>query len=101
MTREVAVQLLGKSYSFNIPHTFKTEDFLEIVEYVESKYRRIRRETDELDAFHLGLLVAVNIAEEFFSVKKEHHQLRQILMRIDAIIAPAEETGSIPISFSS
>jgi cell division protein ZapA (FtsZ GTPase activity inhibitor) len=101
IAKEIEVQLLGKHFNFNIPDNIKTEDFLEVVDYVESKFKKIKSETQDLDSFKLGLLVSINIAEEFFSLKKEHEKLKVVLNRIDNMLSHVDEGEQIAISFSS
>jgi cell division protein ZapA (FtsZ GTPase activity inhibitor) len=100
-TKEIEVQILGKNFNFNLPDNIKTEDFLEIIEYVENKFKKIKKDTYDLDSFKLGLLVAVNITEEFYSLKRENQKLRVVLNNIDKMISPIEEDEQISISFSS
>jgi len=100
-SKEIEVQILGKNFNFNVPENIKEDVFLEIIDYVENKYGRIRKDAGDLDAFRLGLLVAVNIAEEFFYVKNENEQFRAVLTNIDNMLPPAEQEGQLPIRFSS
>ncbi len=100
-TKEIEVLVLGKNFNFNIPDNIKTGDFLEIIDYVENKFKRIKGETADLDSFKLGLLAAINITEEFYSLKKENEKLRIVLNRIDKMIAPVDEGDRVSISFSS
>ncbi len=100
-TKELEVQVLGKQLNFNIPVNIKTEYFLEIIEYVENKYQRIKSDTLDLDSFKLGLLVAINITEEFYSIRKENEKLKVVFDRIDNMISPEDEDNRVPISFSS
>lgn len=101
-TKEIEVQILGKNFNFSIPANISSDDFLEIIEYVENKFKKVRREIADLDSFRLGLLVAVNITEEFYSLKKENENLRVVLERIDKMIAPADEDRDrVSINFSS
>ncbi len=92
-TKEVEVKFLGKSFVFNIPGNIPTEDFLGILDFVESKYRRIRREAGDLDAFKLGLLAAVNLAEELFTLKKEYELLKNLVTKIDKLLPPLDSPG--------
>lgn len=103
ITKEIEVQVLGKHFNFSIPDSIKTEDFLEIIDYVENKFKRIKNETGDLDSFKLGLLASINICEEYFVVKKEYEKLRVVLSRIDHMVSPLEEEegGQLPIIFSS
>jgi cell division protein ZapA (FtsZ GTPase activity inhibitor) len=106
-TKEIEVQVLGKHFIFNIPKTIKTEAFLEIIDYVENKFKNIKNETQDLDSFKLGLLASINITEEFFSIKKEYQKLRDALDRIDKLVSPVVvdtdngEGEPLPIRFSS
>jgi cell division protein ZapA (FtsZ GTPase activity inhibitor) len=101
-TKEIEVQVLGKNFNFNIPGSMKPDDFLEIVDFVENKYSRIKTEAGELDSFKLGLLVSVNIAEEFFSARQENEKFRAVLSHIDQMISPVDQDEErIPIRYSS
>ncbi len=100
-TKEIEVQVLGKSFNFNLPDTIKTDDFLEIIDYVENKFKKVKNETNNLDSFKLGLLAAINITEEFYALKRENEKLRVLLNRIDNLISPVDEDNQISISFSS
>ncbi len=101
-TKEIEVQVLGKNFNFNIPESMKPDDFLELVDFVENKYIRIKAEAGELDSFKLGLLVSVNIAEEFFSARLENEKFRAVLSHIDQMISPVDQDEErIPIRYSS
>ncbi len=97
--KEIDVSILGKSFSFMISGNINTDDFLEIVNYVEEKYRKIKDSTDEHDPFRLGLLTSINITEEFFHLKKENEKLNSILSKIDSIVTPEEKGEAGHISF--
>lgn len=99
--KEIEVQILGKNFNFNIPESIKTEDFLAIIDFVKNKINKIRREDDDLDSFQLGLLTAVNIAEEYFSLKKENDKLSIMLNKINKMVTPFEEEDKPSIHFSS
>jgi cell division protein ZapA (FtsZ GTPase activity inhibitor) len=100
--RELEVRILGQDFHFNIPESIDTNEFLEIINYVENKIHRIKREIVDLDSFKLGLLASINIAEEYFSLKKENEKLKNILNKIDAMIPVINpEKSQLPISFSS
>lgn len=101
-TKLIEVQVLGKHFNFNVPDNIKTEDFLEIIDFVENRYSRVKKEVGEMDMFRLGLLTSINITEEFFSIKKENERLRAVLNKIDRMIPPIEPGGvQVPIRFSS
>lgn len=92
--KEVTAKILGKHVEFNVPDSLRREDFLEIIAYVEKKINKIRKETDDLDSFKLGLLTSINIAEEYFSLKKENERLRIMLDKIDSLVSfsPGEDS---------
>jgi len=96
-TKEIEAQFLGKHFNFNVPENIKADDFLEIVDFVEKKFRQIRRETGDLDSFKFGLLAAINIAEEYFSLKKENQQLKDMLTKIDQLLPPVDSEMGIDI----
>jgi len=109
-TKEIEVKILGKHFNFNVPENFDSKDFLEIVDFVEHKFRRIKREAGDLDSFKLGLLAAINIAEGYFSLKTENEQLKTLLNKIDTLLSPLdkdinttineEEENQMPILFN-
>ena len=98
--KEIDVSILGKSFSFMISGKINTDDFLEIVNYVEEKYNKIKNSTDEHDLFRLGLLTSINITEEFFHLKKENEKLNSILSKIDSIVTTGEKGEVGEISFA-
>lgn len=100
-TQQIEVQIMGKNFNFNVPENIKPEYFLEIIDYVESKFAKIRKESGDLDSFRLGLLAAVNITEEFFHLKKENEKFRAVLDKIDNMIPPVDQENLLPIRFSS
>ncbi len=101
MSKVVEVQIIGKNFSFKLPNDIKSKEFYEIINYVENKMSKIKRESINLDFFKIALLTSVNIAEEFFSLKRENENLRVILNKIDKIITPLEEENKSLIKFSS
>lgn len=91
MAREIEFQILGKNFVFNLPSDMKVEDFMQIARYVEDKMNHIRAEAVELDSFKLGLLTALNIAEEMFELQRENESMKMILNKIDAAISPLDD----------
>jgi cell division protein ZapA (FtsZ GTPase activity inhibitor) len=102
-TKEIKIQILGKNFNFNIPEKIKTEDFMEIIDFVENKFGQIKSETGDLDSFKLGLLASINITEELFSLMKENERLKAALKKIDNMISPIDinQKNHLSISFSS
>jgi len=102
-TKEIDVRILGNNFNFIVPESIRSEDFLEIVDFVENKFHKVKREAGDLDSFKLGLLVSINIAEEFFRLKKENEKLSDVLANIDRIISPVDQDSDkqASISFSS
>lgn len=98
---------MGKELKFNLPKDIEHQKFIEIVHYVENKIDRIREESPNLDSFKLSLLASINIAEEYFAIRKENENLILMLNKIDKMITPLDEEyshrekGKIPIKFSS
>lgn len=90
-TKQIEVQILGKNFNFNVPDNIATQDFIDIVEYVEQKFSRIRKQAGDLDAFRLGLLVAINITEESFYIKKENENFRAVLSNIDSMLPSIDD----------
>lgn len=99
-TKEIKVNLQGKTFSFVVSEKIKTEDFWEIINYVDDKYNKIREETGERDVFKLGLLSSVNIAEEYFSLYRENLRLKEFLNSIDRIVSPDDDLQKQIINFS-
>ena len=106
MGKAIEVQVLGKNFLFNLPADLKPDDFLRIVDYVETKMNKIKSSVSEIDSFKLGLLTSLNIAEELFSARRETENLKGMLSKIDTILTPTEgesDSGDdeVPIQFSS
>lgn len=101
MAREVDIQILGKTLSFQIADDVDSADFLQLIDYVETKINKIKNRMSELDSFKLGLLTSINIAQEYFALKKENQKLRDILQNIEALLAPESEEKQLPIRFTS
>lgn len=91
MSKSIEVQVLGRHFVFEIPDDIKSEEFLKVIQYVETKIKKIKSDTIDLDSFKLGLITSINIANELFSLKKENEDLKTILNKIDQIISPLEE----------
>jgi cell division protein ZapA (FtsZ GTPase activity inhibitor) len=98
--KHIEVQILGKNFNFNVPKNIRTEDFMEIIDYVENKFSHIRKEAGDLDAFRLGLLAAINITEEFYAIKQENEKLRAVLSNIDSMLPPVDKETQLSIQFS-
>ncbi len=98
---QLGVQILGKNFSFNVPDSINSQEFQEIVDYVENKINRIRKEAGDMDGFRLGLLASINIAEEFFALKKENEKLRAVFEKIDSLLPPLDQMDQLSIRFST
>jgi len=101
MSKVVEVQIAGKIFGFRLPNDIKSKEFYEIIGYVEDKMNKIKRDNIDLDFFKMFLLTSINIAEEFFSLKKENESLKVMLNKIDEIVTPLEEESKNLIKFSS
>jgi len=100
MLKEIEVLILGKRFTFQLAGDISPDEFLQIVDYVENKIKKIKNRVHELDSFRLGLLTSINIAEEFFALKKENAKLRDILVGIDAKLAAAADSDDLTIRLS-
>jgi len=100
-TREIDIQILGKSFTFVLSEDVSPDEFLQIVDYVEAKITKIKSRMNELDSFKLGLLSAINIAQELHALKRENEKLRQILQNIDGLLSPETEDDRLTIRLSS
>lgn len=102
MAKEIDVQILGKRVTFHLAEDVSTEEFLQIVEYVENKINKIKNRMNELDSFRLGLLASMNIAQDLFSLRKENEKMRLVLNNIDTLLSPdKKEEEDLTISLSS
>jgi len=101
MAKEIEVLITGKRFTFQLVDDVQPEEFLQVVEYVENKIRKIKSRMNELDAQKLGLLTSINIAQDLFSLKKENEKLAQILGRIDTLLSPEGEDEKLTVSLSS
>jgi cell division protein ZapA len=69
----IEVTLLGKEY---LVRTDAEEDVArQIADYVNEKIDETRKNTDTVSALNLLLLTALNIAEEYFTVKTNREAL--------------------------
>ena len=61
--------------------TIRTEDdettVAEVVEYVNQKIHEIQSRAGAIDGIRIGILSALNIAEEYIRLKKEHEELKK------------------------
>jgi cell division protein ZapA (FtsZ GTPase activity inhibitor) len=100
-TREIDIQILGKAFTFVLSEDVSPDEFLQIVDFVEAKITKIKNRMNELDSFKLGLLTAINIAQELHALKRENEKLRQILQNIDGLLSPETEDDRLTIRLSS
>jgi cell division protein ZapA (FtsZ GTPase activity inhibitor) len=101
MAREIEIQILGKPLTFSLAEGIDHMEFLQMVDYVETKFTRIKGKMNELDSFKLGLLVSINIAQDFFNLKKENEKFYAILGKIDTLLTPENDEDQLPIRISS
>ncbi len=99
--REIDIQILGRTFTFVLSPDVSPDEFLQIVDYVEGKITKIKTRMNELDSFKLGLLAAINVAQELHALKRENEKLRQILQNIDGLLSPETEDDRLTIRFSS
>ena len=101
MSKNLEVRLLDKSFVFEIPDEINRDEFIEIINYLEDKLKKIKRESTGLDSFRITLLAAINITEELFSLKKENQKYVDLLKKIDSAFDTLEKKERVPIKYSS
>lgn len=74
MDSRVTVKIYGQE--FTIAGDKSEEEIIRIAEYVDNKMRLISRVAGDAGKGSIGILSAVNIAEEYFEAVKEAEQLR-------------------------
>lgn len=100
--KEIEVQILGKNFNFNVPDSIRPEEFLEIIDYVETTYLTIKKEMGDLDSFKMGLLASINIAEKYLFLKKENDRFSAVFSNIDRMVSlDVSQDERSPIRFSS
>ncbi|HOK01964.1 MAG TPA: cell division protein ZapA [Spirochaetota bacterium] len=65
---KVKVTIMGQSY--NIKGDAPPEYILELAEYVNKKIDEVKLNTSNVSSLQLVILVALNIADEYFQLKK-------------------------------
>ena len=101
MSRNLEVRLLDKSFVFEIPDEINRDEFIEIINYLEDKLKKIKSQSTGLDSFKITLLAAINITEELFSLKQENQKMVDLLKKIDSAFQSIERKDNIPIKYSS
>lgn len=74
MDSRVTVKIYGQEYT--IAGDKPEEEILRIAEYVDNKMRLISRVAGEAGQGSIGILSAINIAEEYFEAMNQVEQLR-------------------------
>lgn len=74
MDSRVTVKIYGQE--FTIAGDRSEEEIIRIADYVDNKMRLISRVAGDAGQGSIGILSAVNIAEEYFEAVKEAEQLR-------------------------
>jgi len=101
MSRNLEVRLLDKSFVFEIPDEMNRDEFIEIINYLENKLKKIKSQSTGLDSFKITLLAAINMTEELFALKKENQNLINLLKKIDSAFQSIEKKDNVPIKYSS
>ncbi len=101
MSRNLEVRLLDKSFVFEIPDEINRDEFIEIINYLEDKLKKIKSQSSGLDSFKITLLAAINITEELFTLKHENQKLVDLLKKIDSAFQSIEKKDKVPIKYSS
>ena len=74
MDSKVTVKIYGQEYTIAGDKT--EEEIQRIAEYVDNKMRLISRVAGEAGQGSIGILTAINIAEEYFDALNQIEQLR-------------------------
>lgn len=93
MEKPVTVNILGNEYS--IKSEEDTEQVYKIAEYMNEKVKEINDNTEGLSDKKKVILVALNIANDYFQVKKERDELlagirqrsKELINNINSIIS--------------
>lgn len=93
MEKPVTVNILGNEYS--IKSEEDTEQVYKIAEYMNEKVKEIDDNTEGLSEKKKFILVALNIANDYFQVKKERDELlsgirqrsKELINNINSIIS--------------
>lgn len=101
MKRVIYVQILGQDY----PIEASSGDDLYInrlAQFVESKMKEIREETNTVDSYKLAILAAMNIADELFRLQEsDDHTSRALENRAEKLVQILDSALREPVGAST
>jgi cell division protein ZapA (FtsZ GTPase activity inhibitor) len=84
---KVEVYILGRKLKFQLTPDVDVGEFKEIIRYVENKFRFVKQQLPDTDSYKLSLLVAIHLAEEIFSLRRDNRKMNEFLNKIDRMIS--------------
>lgn len=77
MKDQAGVEVFG--YSFNVKSEQDSEQIQAIAEFVDSKMKELAANVKVASTSRLAIMVALNIAEDYFRLKSEHGDLNEAI----------------------
>lgn len=79
--------MLGRKLKFQLTPEVDVGEFKEMVRFIENKFRYIKQQLPDTDSYKLSLLVAIHLAEEIFSLRRDNRKMSEFLNKIDRMIS--------------
>jgi cell division protein ZapA len=73
----VTVQIYGQNY--RLMGKVSTDHLEMVAQFVDQKMREIAVKNSSLDTAKISVLSAINIADEYFKLQKEHEEVLKLL----------------------
>ncbi len=87
------VRIFNKTYALKAPSE-SLEDLLKYVAYVDEKMKEVAQESRLVSTEKIALVAALNIAAEYFKVKKELERLeKEIERKLNQLVHLVEQAG--------
>lgn len=88
----VQVEIFGQQYTLRIDGDEKPEYVESLASYVERKMREIAEGTPTVDSLKLAILAALNITDEYFTLKLESDKVDDVIAeKAQALLALIDE----------
>lgn len=83
----VRVEIFGNEYFVKADGQMETEHVQELAKYVDKKMREVATTTSVVSTAKVGILAALNIADELFTLRKEQKDiaLKDVEGRLDRL----------------
>ncbi len=85
-TNSVRVEIYDQSYNLR---GSDPEHILKLAEYVDSKMRAVSEQTSTVDSLRLAVLAALNIADEYHTLKRKYDAIASDLTERTSSLAGA------------